>query len=105
MSKKSLRSRDQGDWIIVAYAMGIEEAEIVAGLLRSFEIPVFIQQEALGRAFGLTFGALGAIRLLVPARFEQAALALLEDDEDDPSTLLDEPPIIFPDDKTNDYED
>lgn len=105
MTKKSLRRQDQGDWTVVAYAMGIEEAEIIAGLLRSFEIPVFIKQEAAGRAFGLSFGVLGAIRLLVPARFEQAALALLEDDNDDPSTLLDEGHIIFPEDESPEDED
>lgn len=84
------------EWVVVAHAVGQEQAAILAGLLRSNEIPVFIQQEAAGRALGLTMGALGMIRVLVPTQFEAAALSLLE--EDDPASQLDEPPIIFPDD-------
>jgi hypothetical protein len=42
------------------------------------------------------------IRVLVPIAFEADAFALLEeDDPDDPNTLLDEPPLIFPDDYPN----
>ena len=107
MADKSLRREDDGDWIVVAHAYGMNHAEIVAGLLRSFDIPVFMQREGAGPAIGITIGALGLIRLLVPAKYEQAAVLLLEEEEDDPSTLLDEPGIIFPDgyDDDDEYEE
>lgn len=100
MSNKNLRRASDGDWVVVAYAADRLEAEIVAGLLRSFEVPVFIQQEAMGRIFGLTLGALGMIKILVPAQFEAVAFTLLDDEEADPNTLLDDGNIIiFPEDQ------
>lgn len=106
MPNKSLRQKTDGDWVVVAYAADRLEAEIVAGLLRSFKVPVFIQQEAMGRIFGLTLGALGMIKILVPAQFEAVAFTLLdEDSEPDPSTTLEDGNmIIFPEDQDNEDE-
>lgn len=106
MAKKSLQRQDQPDWVVVAYAHSLIEAEIIAGLLKSFEVPVFIQRESVGQALGLTIGALGMIRLLVPAQFEIVAMKLLDDEDDeDLSTLIDGPSIIFPEDVPHDEDD
>jgi hypothetical protein len=93
-----LRRREsppENSWTVVAYATSLTEAEIIAGLLRTAEIPCHVQQDGMARAIGLTIG-LGAIRVLVPTKFEEEALFLLE--EDDPSSIIDEPAIQFPDD-------
>ncbi|MCI0709750.1 MAG: DUF2007 domain-containing protein [Chloroflexi bacterium] len=96
MTDNKLQHPEQEGWVVVGYATGLTDAEITAGMLRSFNIPVFIHQEAVARALGLTIG-LGMIRILVPAQFEEAALELLEaNDRDDPTTSLDGPPLIFP---------
>ena len=107
MSNKNLRRSTDGDWVVVAYASDRLEAEIVAGLLRSFEVPVFIQQEAVGRIFGLTLGTLGMIKILVPAQFEAVAFTLLDEEEQpDPNTLIDDGNIIiFPEDQDDDDDD
>ena len=97
MTENNLQRPDQGDWVVVGYAIGVTEADITAGMLRSFNIPVFIQQEAAARAIGLTIG-MGMIRILVPAQFEAAALELLDAD-DDSATSLDGPPLIFPEEE------
>jgi hypothetical protein len=96
MTNKNLQRPDDGDWVVVGYATGMAEADIIAGLLRAFKIPVFVHQEAAARAIGITIG-MGMIKILVPAQFEGAAFELLEADEkDDPSNSLDGPQIIFP---------
>lgn len=94
MSDNSLQPGNEDEWVIVAYAMGLTEANIVAGLLSANKIPVLIQQESAARALGLTVG-LGAISILVPTRFEGEALSLLEGNDDYPSQL-DGPSIVFP---------
>lgn len=104
MSNKKLRRATDSDWVVVTYAADHLEAEIVAGLLRAFEMPVFIQQEAAGRIFGLTMGTLGMIKVLVPAQFESIAVTLLDEQEPDPNTLLDDGNIIiFPEDGEDEY--
>lgn len=99
MADNKLQRPEDGDWVVVGYATGFTDAEITAGMLRSFNIPVFVQQEAAARAIGLTIG-MGMIRILVPAQFEDAALELLEsNDGDNPATSLDGPPLIFPEEE------
>lgn len=99
MAENKLQRPEDGDWVVVGYATGFTDAHIMAGMLRSFNIPVFVQQEAAARALGLSIG-MGMIKVLVPAQFEEAAFELLEADEnDDPATSLDGPPIIFPEEE------
>lgn len=105
MPDQHLQRQADSDWVAVAYAADRLEAEIVAGLLRSFEVPVFIQQEAMGRIFGLSLGQLGMIKILVPAAYEHVAVTLLEEDDPDPNTLLDDGNIIiFPEDQDEDFD-
>jgi len=67
-------------WYIVAHAAGMVEAEIVAGLLRSAAIPVFLLRESGSVALPLTFGLLGGVDIAVPEAYYVEAMALLEDD-------------------------
>lgn len=79
---------DSEAWYLVAVASGEAEAAILAGLLKANDIPVWIYQEAAGRALGLGVGALGTVEIMTPAAYYEDALALLAEDEDAP--LLDE---------------
>lgn len=81
-------------WVVVAETGGVIEAEILAGLLRTANIPYRIHQESMGRIMGLMLGALGQVTLLVPLQYEQEAVALLDEGNlDDFSLLLDPPPL------------
>lgn len=90
-----LRRKDEGDWVVVAVAMGLTEAEIVAGLLRTAEIPCYLHQEGIGAALGISAGPMGFIQILVPSQFADEAFALLDDDDPDPADLIDGPTIDF----------
>jgi hypothetical protein len=96
MSK--LQKHNEGDWTVIAEMGSLIEAEIIAGLMRSFAIPVFVQYESIGRILGI----MPMYRVLVPTAYEERAFLLLEAEPDDPSTILDEPSIIFPDDGLED---
>lgn len=95
------RGPDNAQWYVVAHAVGMTQAEIPAGLLRTAGIPVYLFREALGSsAIPVSFGKLGGVQIAVPEAFYAEALALLEGDDD----LLDELP--YPDDAgTDDGED
>jgi hypothetical protein len=83
----------EGDWVVIANVVGLIEAEIVAGLLRTAAIPCYIHQESISAIYGLAFSA---IEVLVPAAYEAEAVALLDAPTlDDSATQIDEPPIGF----------
>lgn len=86
-----------GDWVVVAHATGPVSAEIVGGVLKTANIPYIIQQESVGRVLGLSIGSLGMITVLVPIKYEQEAVALLDEPnlDDYSAPQLDEPPIKF----------
>ncbi len=68
----------QHDWVIVAHASNRMEAEVIAGLLRSEDIPVFIRQEGAGQAIGINVGILGLVDVMVPSQLEELATSLLD---------------------------
>ncbi|MGI9951117.1 DUF2007 domain-containing protein [Moorellaceae bacterium AZ2] len=59
-------------WIAVAATLPVE-ASLMKGLLESAGIPVRLRGEAIGRLYGLNFGPLGQVEVLVPE--EKAAQA------------------------------
>jgi len=77
------RGPDDRAWYIVAEAMGMTEAEIVAGLLRSAGIPVYLFREALGTAMPVTVGLFGGVQVAVPEAFYAEAMTLLDGEQDE----------------------
>lgn len=69
--------RDDQTPVVVWEAANRMEAEIVAGRLRSEDIPAIIRGEALGTIYGLTTGSLAAATVLVPAALADKAVAIL----------------------------
>lgn len=65
------------EWVVVSYPKTPAEASIVKGLLESEGIPVFVQQEAIGKVYGMTLDGLGQIKILVPAERKDEAEKLL----------------------------
>ena len=82
---------DNITWMEVAQAGNGVEAEIIAGLLRTADIPTHI--ESLFNLPGVFFGQSAPGRVFVPAQYYEVALELLYD-EDDEFPELDEPGII-----------
>lgn len=64
-------------WVMVDEVSGGIQAEILRGLLESQGIPVWLNQEGAGKAYGITLPALGSVQILVPSDVEQRALELL----------------------------
>lgn len=64
-------------WVMVDEVSGGIQAEILRGLLESQGIPVWLNQEGAGKAYGITLPALGSVQILVPSDFERHALELL----------------------------
>jgi hypothetical protein len=74
-------------WEVVAVANGLAQASIIQGRLESEGIPTRVHQEPAGVAIGLTVGALGQAKILVPEPMVEEALQILEpsDNEDQES--------------------
>lgn len=68
---------EQTRWVVVAENLNPGEAMVIRGRLESEDIPVVVQQEALGTVLGLTVGPMGSARLFVPEALVERALALL----------------------------
>jgi DNA-directed RNA polymerase subunit RPC12/RpoP len=65
--------------IELTQTLGLLQAEIIAGRLRSAGIPVWIWQEGAGKAHGLIVGSLGVGHVMVPkSQLQEAAEILLE---------------------------
>jgi hypothetical protein len=72
----SLYINDQ-EWVIIEEIQGELQAQLLRGLLESQGIPVKLNQEGAGRAFGLTVGHLGVVQILVPIAFEKRGKQVL----------------------------
>jgi len=68
---------DERKWVLVDEVSGGIQAEILRGLLESQGIPVWLNQEGAGKAYGITLPALGSVQVLVPSDVEQPARELL----------------------------
>lgn len=65
-------------WVVIA-VVGWAEAEVIRSKLDAAGIPCILQREAAGVAFGITIGALGEVRVLVPEPLAEQAVELLND--------------------------
>lgn len=60
-------------------AAGQLEAEMLKSFLESQDIPVTLNQESIGRTYGLSAGRLGEVHILVPDTHEDEARQILDD--------------------------
>lgn len=66
-------------WEIVAEISGEVQAELLRGLLEAQGIPVLLNQEGAGRAYGLNVGPLGVVQILTPTASAKEARRVLAD--------------------------
>ena len=67
------------NWETVQEVYGELQAELLRGLLEAQGIPVVLNQEGAGRAYGLNVGPLGAVQMLVPTDLAEHARQILAD--------------------------
>ncbi len=67
--------------ISVYQVQGKLEGELIKTYLEAYGIPTGLAQESAGITYGLTFGAMGKVDILVPESYEQAARKLLDEYE------------------------
>jgi hypothetical protein len=81
-------------WVTIGTNLNPGEAIVIKGRLESEEIPVVVQQEAIGSFIGLTVGSLGSAKVLVPEPLAERALSILAEtydtDEDGVTELEDD---------------
>lgn len=70
---------DRSVWMVVANASYLE-ATIISGRLASFGIPSYIHRESVGMILGLSIG-LGEAQVVVPETYYEAALLVLDPDD------------------------
>ncbi len=68
------------DLVVIKEIEGFLEGEILKAKLDSFEIPCMLKRETARRLFGLTLNGLGKVRLVVPSKFKDEALAILNEE-------------------------
>ncbi|MDQ1300226.1 MAG: hypothetical protein QG637_143 [Chloroflexota bacterium] len=73
---------DKLELVTVYAAQGMLAAEVIKGKLNSAGIPALLAYESLGPIYGLTVDGLGLVRVQVPQRFAEDALALINDEAD-----------------------
>jgi hypothetical protein len=69
---------DQHQWVSIARDLGDLQAELLRGLLEAREIPVLLFREGAGRAIGLTIGLLGEVEIMVPDKYKDEAISVLD---------------------------
>ncbi len=69
------------EWMIVYTTTDEAEAHIVAGRLEVEGIKSFIQRESLGGIIGITYGAMGDIKVVVNPEDYERTMSILEPDE------------------------
>ena len=69
------------EWMVVYSTNDLMDAQIVSGHLEVEGIKSFIQRESLGAIYGITYGGLGGVHVLVNPEDYEKALAILEPDE------------------------
>lgn len=78
---------DKKTWYVVEQAIDMTSAQVVAGLLRSANIPVFLIREAINSALPLMYGPLSGVEIAVPEAYYAEARALLDADFEEPDAL------------------
>jgi hypothetical protein len=68
-------------WVEVVKVSGELQAEMLRGLLEAQGIPVMLNQEGAGRAYGISVGPMGEVQILVPSNYVAEAQSVLADYE------------------------
>jgi hypothetical protein len=68
--------------VTVYAAQGMLTAEVIKSKLESAGIPALLAYESLGPIYGLTVDGLGSVRVQVPQRYAEDALALIHEEAD-----------------------
>lgn len=98
MDDKQNSISESNPWMVVYIAYSEPEAYIVAGRLQTEGIPTFVQQEAIGRVYGLAGGPLGEVKVLVSPNDYDRALEILDDTDESDDDEADDLDLALGDD-------
>ena len=92
--------------LMIVYVAGSEpEAYIVVGRLENEGIDAFVYQEPAGKAYGISIGEMGNVKVVVRADDYDRAKAILDEDVEDEDDYEDEDLYEDDDDYEDDYDD
>ncbi len=80
------------EWVAIYITHNLQEAHVIAGKLNAFDIPSMVNTVPGASAFGITYGNMGEIKILIhPDDYNRAEEVLFpEEDENDVQYQLDE---------------
>ena len=74
------KNMESSEWKVVVKMYGMLEAQALVGRLQAEGVPAQAWQEGAGKALGITIGALGEVRVVVPAQFYEEAKVIADKD-------------------------
>lgn len=78
--QKPKNKSDRPEWITIHISHNLQEAHIIAGKLRAFDIPSMVHTVPGASAIGITYGNLGEIKVLIhPDDYDRAQQILSPD--------------------------
>jgi hypothetical protein len=72
---------DQSDLVTVCVEQGLLRAQVIKSKLEDAGIPVLLDYESIGPVIGIAVDGVGRVRIQVPARYADAAWALIEEED------------------------
>jgi len=94
---------EKSEWIAIFITHDLQEAHIIAGKLRTYDIEAMIQTVPGASAIGITIGNLGEVKVLVAANvYDEAYDILFPEDENQPEHNTDKVDYIWHDDGDGD---
>jgi hypothetical protein len=72
---------DQADLVTVYIEQGLLRAQVIKSKLEEAGIPVLLDYESIGPVIGIAVDGVGRVYVRVPARYADAARALVEEEE------------------------
>lgn len=76
------KKSNRPEWIVIYVCHDLQEAHIVAGKLQAFDIPAMVNTVPGASAFGITYGNLGEIKVLIhPEDYDRAEDILFPEED------------------------
>jgi hypothetical protein len=69
----------QPDLVVIETVQGELAAQVMKTHLESEGIPVLLKSESLGKIYGFVVDGLGAVKILVPREFAEAAKQIIKE--------------------------
>lgn len=90
---------ERPEWIAIYISHNLQEAHIISGKLRAYDVPSMVHTVPGASAFGITYGNMGEIKVLIhPDDYDRAKEILEPDTPDELESNTDKIQYIWQDD-------